>query len=140
MKLKFSARQVALVDEFGAVETQLDAFAATIKPLKEREKELREQILEIVKDLPANEACGMDGDRYAVTISERRVERTIKSMKRVFAAIGQADFLKHCSFSLKGLRELLVADDIANLVSEAATGPREVIATPRLAIFKKKAA
>ncbi len=140
MKVKFSAKQVALVDEYGAVQAQLDAFSATIKPLKEREKELREQILETVKDLPANEAYGMEGEKYSIAISERRVERTIKSMKRVLALLGEKLFLARCTFPLKALKEELLPDEIAKLVTEASTGPREVIATPRVAQAKRKAA
>ena len=137
MKLKVTAKHVALVDEFGAVQSRLDAFSATIKPLKEREKELREQILEAVKGLPPNEACGIDGDSYAVAISERRIERTIKSMKRVFTLLGEKVFLARCSFPLKALKEDLLPDDVAKLVDETLTGPREVVATPRLAQAKR---
>lgn len=133
-------KQCKLVDEFGAVQAQLAAFAATIKPLREREKELRDEILMTVADLPDDEACGIDGDAYVITITERRIERTIKSMKRVFAVLGEKLFLARCTFPLKALKEELLPDAMAKLVTEAATGPREVIAAPRVAQAQRKAA
>lgn len=140
MKLKLPGNYRQVIDEFGSVQQKVARSAANIKPLREREKELRDQILGWAENLPDDEACSLDGGSYAVAVSERRVERTIKSMKRVLSTLGEKRFLDACSFPLKALKEELLPDEVAKLVTESPTGPREVTATPRLALAKKKAA
>jgi hypothetical protein len=138
MQQRFSAKQRALVDEYGSVQSKLAAFSSTTKPLKDREKELRAELLKIVEKEPPDQAFALDGDHYTVTLSECRMERTIRSMKRVFVVLGQKLFLASCTFPLKALSSLLLPDEVAKLVDETATGAREVIATPRVEIAKAR--
>jgi hypothetical protein len=140
MKLKLPTNYRQVIDEFGCLQEKIESAAVRMKPVRDREKELRERILGWAENLPDDQSCSVEGGHYAVAVSERRIERTIKSMRGVLAALGETTFLKSCSFPFKALKEHLLPDEMARLLTESPTGPREVTATPRVALMKRKAA
>jgi len=139
MKLKLPRNYRDVVDELGAVQARLANLAPVIKPLGEREKGLRAQVLSWCEQMPADAEQGLEGARYALAISPRRTERTITSMARLVKRLGLALFLKGCSISLKYIDEHLAAVDQKGLISEARTGTRVLTTSPRMAAVKNKA-
>lgn len=140
MTLKLPRNYRDVVDELGAVQTKLVGFSVLTQPLRDREKELRSEVLVWCEKLPAEADQGLEGRRYALAISPRRTERSIVSMARLLKRLGLALFLKGCSIPLKYIDEHLAAVDQKGVIAEARTGARVITASPRMAVAKRKAA
>ncbi len=141
MKLKLPRNYREVIDEHGGIRARIDKLDDAAKPLREREKDLRDQILGWCEQLPPDQDAGLEGHRYALTISERRLERTILSMARLLKRMGLTVFLKGCTMSLKYIQEHLAPVDLKGLISESRTGARVITTSPRLAeAVKRKAA
>ena len=124
----------AVIDELGAVQAKLEPS----KPLRKREKELREQIEGWIANLAPTKEKILDGVRYSTAISARKNERSIVSMWKVMKAIGDKAFLAACFLPLKVLDEYLAPEQQKGLVTEAPTGPRTILTMPRLAGKRSK--
>jgi hypothetical protein len=139
MKLRLPAKYRQIVDELGAVEAKLTECAAEAKPFADREKELRAQVLAWCAELPADKEIGIEGERWALAISARRMERKIVSMAKLFKRLGPAIFFRVCRVALKDVDEHLAPARQKGLISEDQTGPRVITSSPRLAAAKKAA-
>jgi hypothetical protein len=125
MKLPDTASSV--IDELGEIEETLKPY----DDLVARRKALRAQVLGWAEELAPDEAASIDGERFAVQISERSKERKFISMRKLYKAVGLNNFLAHCSFTLKAAQLLLSGSDLALLVKEERTGSRSISTVPR---------
>lgn len=108
-----------VVDELGLLQAKL-------KPLRDREKQLREEVLGWCDKLDGDAEVSFEGERYAAAVSARRMERTIVSMPRLLQKLGLKLFLKGCTVASKFLDEHLTPVQQKGLVKEDRTGARVI--------------
>jgi hypothetical protein len=121
-KLSLPKNYVALIDELGRLEADLEK----ITPKLERAKVLRGEIGRWCDQMPADQEYVVDGDRYAAAVSRRDNQRKIVSLGKIFRVVGQAEFLKVCSLTLKALDSLIPRNKQGRFVLEERTGKRTV--------------
>jgi len=119
--------QQALIDEFGELDRQLQAF----QPTAARHRVLREQIMAWAPDLLPAQATTFSSDLYDLHLTARQSERSIVSMPKVYKAIGKETFLSICSLSLKALEETLGKDRAEAHVAWNQSGPRKLVAVAK---------
>ena len=113
----------AIVDELGALETELAPFAAKIARIETLRKALRA----CYADAPADQEFTAEGAEFAYLVGEKALERHITSMAAVYKAVGRAQFLARCGFALKHIDEL----GLGHLVEKARTGSRSLKLTEK---------
>ena len=137
MVMKPPANAAEIIDELGDIEKKLEP----LKKLKTRRDQLRAQVLGWTEKLEPNKGQIFDGLRFAVHISPRSSQCSIRSMAKLSEKVGMKAFLTHCSFTLGKAKELLSGDDFKKLTVEGQTGPRDVSIVPRVpAPTQRKAA
>lgn len=123
-----SEERVALIDEYGELSRQIDAFAPTVR----RQKAIEEELVSWVENVPADRSTELVGNNYVIQVSERQYQRRILSMQKVYKAVGSLKaFLENCSFSLKALDALV--KDQTGLVDNSRVGRRNFKAVARAA-------
>jgi hypothetical protein len=125
---KTKQRRQAIIDEFGELQQQVDAF----KPKKDRHAELREQIaLWYEKERPTQPFLE-EGLKFTLQVSECSNERTISSMPKLFKFLGIEAFLRLCKFPLGAVDVAIPRVRHGEFLDEAPTGPRKIKAVPRV--------
>jgi len=134
MAEKLTAKQRAIVDEFG----ELEGKVAEFKAVTDRCNKLKREILSWFDDSAAGEAFVAVGSTYTVEVSARRTERTILDLARLAKKLGKV-FWERCSFPVKVLDKLLEEEEIPIYISEAQSGLRTVVRVSRKVVRKRKA-
>lgn len=122
----------ALIDEYGELSRQLDAM----KPAVVRHKVLAQEIQAHFENAPAGETIVVDGSVYQLQILPRDNQTRIRSMSKVYRALGQKLFIELCSITLKAVRENLASEVYESLVLTERTGLRPLKAVARAAASK----
>jgi hypothetical protein len=138
--MKLPPNYKTVIDELGAVQAKLADMDTLTKPLRDREKELRESVLGWCGQLSGDQEAGFEGARYSLTVSARRIERKVKSMARLMAKLGESLFFRHCSVPVKWLDKQLTPAELKRFVSEEYAGARTITTAPRMGAIKGKAA
>lgn len=115
----------AVIDEFGALDEELSNAKI------QRYNELRNAILSWFETYPNDRGCSVTGEEFSVAVTQCRRKRRIRSMTRLFKAIGEKLFLSHCEFALADADKLLSPAAQASLIAESQTGPRTLSVMPR---------
>lgn len=121
-KLKLPKNYVAVIDELGRLEAEIDK----LKPKVERAKVLDREIAQWCDHLPPDQEKAIDGEHYAAVVSRRDNQRRIVSLGKIFRTVGQAKFLEKCTLTLKALDSLIHREKQAGFVTEERTGKRTV--------------
>jgi len=122
--------RTALIDEFGALDVEVKAFA----PTKTRHEDLAKTIRAWYPDevLPAHHATTAPGTSCDVLVGMRGEERHIVSMIRIFKLLGKGRFLELCHIALKALEEALGKEAVEAQVVYKRTGPRKLTVLAKL--------
>jgi hypothetical protein len=124
------ADENALIDEYGALYTESLRWA----PKERRLEALKLIIRGWYPDLPADKTDLAIGTRYEIQVGERAVEKSWKSMRAVYKAVGGLKaFLAICTVTFKALSEAIGKAEAEALQQEAKTGNRKLVAVPYLA-------
>ena len=120
----------ALLDEFGEVQRQVDAFA----PTAAKYKRLRDEIATFYAQKDPAQDFTAAGDRYEVQIGRAANERTItkRGMGLLYRLLGKPKFLEWCKFGLTDLDRLIPGH--RGIVIEERTGSRKIKAVAKLTV------
>jgi hypothetical protein len=122
--VKPAADRAAIVDEFGRLEGRINWD--DLKRYESLERTIRGWYV----DSDSESGFIAKGKSFFVEIGPRGIQRRISSMEKLFAVLGSANFLRHCSFGLGVLEDLLSGDDVKNLTVEERTGGRKLAILP----------
>lgn len=89
-------QRVAIIDRYGELKRRVAEF----KPVSDEASRLEKQIVSWYDEEPATSTFVEEGEYYSVQIGQKKNERTIVNMGRIFALLGRARFLELCSFPL----------------------------------------
>ena len=131
------AKRSQVIDEFGELNRQIQAFG----PKFERFKELRAEILEWCEDEPADRPVEMQGRCYTLRISARELQRKVKDKIKAFELlsrlIGKKAAVELISIPLKAaIDKFIPAEKHASILTSGNTGPREIDVVERVARLK----
>ena len=109
-----------IVDEYGELARRIRMY----RPDEDRAEALRKIINGWFGQDGADLEFKVEGRAYVLRIGKRAIKRTLPatSMRRVFKALGQAQFLATCTYPLNLADEL----KIEGLVVEVREGPRKI--------------
>jgi hypothetical protein len=128
--------QTALIDEFGELYRENQAWA----PKEKRLEALRQIIRSWYPDLAADRTEVAYGTLYELQIGEKPIEKTWVSMAAVYkAAGGLKAFLKICTVTFKALSGVLGNPAAEALQIEERTGQRKLKAVARVIELPKAA-
>jgi hypothetical protein len=122
MDRRISASLAARIDELGQLDAEIAAFTHKI----DRAKILRKEILDWYADAAPDAALSANGLKFTVFITACGLRRKVKSIAELFKRLGREKFLDHCEMPLGELDKLFAKAEVAELVEEARTGPRQV--------------
>jgi hypothetical protein len=118
----------SILDEYGELDRQVRAFA----PTKKRHEVLRTQILDMEPGLHAEQFITLSGSIYDVTISERENESHVLNMAKLYKAMTRETFLGVCKITVKVIEAALGESAAALHLVKKRTGPRHLLAVPKL--------
>jgi hypothetical protein len=119
----------ALIDEFGALQNQVERF----KPTRDRYEETRKTIVSWYEKAPGAQPFLEEGTQFMLKVSACTNERTVKSMPKLFRILGLETFLKLCKFPLAAVDAAVPKMRHAEFLVESQTGPRKIEAVPKTA-------
>jgi hypothetical protein len=114
--------QSALIDEFGELDRQVQAF----QPIVSRHEELKKIIKSWYDDWPAEQAAIASGKLYTLQISPRENQRSIVSIAKVAKLLGAKVFQAMATVPIKALEDRLGKVAAAKLLCESRTGSRRI--------------
>ena len=124
------AARTSLIDEFGGLSRERDAWT----PKGKRMDALAIEIRSWYPDLAADQTALAVGTLYDVQVGEKSIEKTWKSIAAVCkAAGGWAKFQKLCTVTFKALSNVIGNGPAEALQTEARTGYRKLKAVARVA-------
>ena len=116
----------ALIDEFGDIVRQRDAFA----PTERRYAKLRDQMKELLADAPAEEEFAFEGERFTLNISARSIERKV-DIKAARRYLGVTLFMQCVSVTMSALSNFLSKPEVEALTISERTGSRSFVPNAR---------
>ena len=127
MRTPITGPSKALLDEFGEVQRQVDAFA----PTAAKHKRLRDEIESYYADKDPEQEFTVSGLRYEVQIGPRAKQRTFtaRGMALLYRLLGKPKFLEWCKFGLTDLDRLVPGH--TGIVVEERTGSRKIKAVAK---------
>jgi hypothetical protein len=128
-KLVQAQTREQLIDEFGALDRELQEFA----PKQKRYKQLQDTIRSWYEDFPAERPDTLTGAHYIIQVGARTKERffSLKTKAKIFTMLGKAKAVELFSITLKAVEEALGKPALEELVSEAYSGSRKLVAVPK---------
>ena len=123
----------SIIDELGRADRRLKRY----RSLLTRHNDLKRTILGWFDTLPPGVSSVIDGDEFAVSVSAKKMERSIVSMQRVLAELGPETFFQVVTVPLKSLEAKLPTERVEKLVETNPTGPRTLTVSQR-AIERKQ--
>jgi hypothetical protein len=126
MKTKTDPVRVAIVDELGALDTELGPQLAILKPKMKRFDELRKMVASWYDEEAPEADFQASGDKFTAVIEARGWERRITDMRKLAKILTHALFFEHCSFALGKFDKLVDVEKHKDLVVKEQTGTRTV--------------
>jgi hypothetical protein len=121
------AQRRAIIDEFGGLQHEVEAF----KPTRERYEALSKEIRGWYEKESGEQPYLEEGARYVLQVSAATNERTITSMPKLFRILGIDAFLRFCRFPLAVVDVEVPAPRHKDFIAEAMTGPRKLKAVAK---------
>lgn len=115
-----SRDRASIVDEYGELCRELDAF----KPKIDRKEALGREIRGWYDSASPHVAYIETGSNFEVQISPRSNERKVTSWSKVFKILGKVEFLKWATITLKDLDPLIPPHLKHEVIREEQTGRR----------------
>lgn len=116
------------VERLIELKMQIDAIKAQVDEYEKLRKELSGLSDTIGA---ANEQVTFEVENGVVSFSAKTFERKVTNMEKVFAHLGQENFLKVASVALKDIDKYLSPNEQTDCVSKDLTGARKISVSPR---------
>src|SRR5262252_5970955 len=115
--------KIALVDEFGELDRQIQLF----KPTIERHDKIKSIIKSWYSDAAPDTTDVVRGNVYEIQVGARERERTWREMSAVSKAVGGPKaFLEIASVAIKSVENLIGKAKTDELLVESPTGARRI--------------
>ena len=119
----FTAKQLgAIADEIGRLTLEIEP----LERKKARLDQLKKLLRKVYESADPEAAITVPGDQWEVELSPCSIKRTITSMPRLKAYLGLQRFMKHCTFKLEAIDDLVPVEDREPFLLSERTGPRSV--------------
>jgi hypothetical protein len=115
---------VELVERFVELRTKNRAFKPDVNPFAESFAKVQAELLAFYEKQDPEQSFIAQGIDHEVPVSARQNKRTIKSLGKVFRAVGQRKFIDACNFTLSALEKLIDRERLHEFITEERTGPR----------------